>query len=510
MDVAVVVKEVVVILGQQQIWRCISMMVVIISLTTMAIQWGRSHRAVTYMRKAVLQHMDLSELGQRVLILSPHPDDETLACGGLVAMLKRRGACVKVVFVTLGEGFTIAIERQYRKVRIGVKDRLRFARLRQREAMMALRKLGVTDSNEALFLGLPETVLAKIWLKYWTRENLCYARAINSYNSHPISPHQPTIPLCADAIIDTLENIIRQFRPTSIFIPHRHDDHVAHWATNMFAHAALLESRLAGDVSPSIPIFEYLVHYGTYPAPQGEFRRLPLAPPKMLWKFSAGSWVSIPLDREAIDCKARAITAYSSQRALTKRFMSSFIRRTEVFELVNAVRSLTHFAYIPDRLHEPMFSIFRPSGDLRSLLVQFSPGGLVFTMRTRVCPSRRVNYRVHIFTPRSKFNAQRKHIVVATRPERGSANLNGEERKTAILLDRKGKSITIALPANAVPDSPQWMLNAEVISGPFLIDRTAPIIVDDSERLKPIQRGRTNALSHGNLTRVTSTSTRTF
>jgi LmbE family N-acetylglucosaminyl deacetylase len=41
---------------------------------------------------------------QRVLVVSPHPDDETLACGGFIADCRRLGHDVTVLAVTDGEG----------------------------------------------------------------------------------------------------------------------------------------------------------------------------------------------------------------------------------------------------------------------------------------------------------------------------------------------------------------------------------------------------------------------
>lgn len=41
--------------------------------------------------------------GQRVLVLAPHPDDETFGCGGALALHRRHGDPVRVVFVTSGE-----------------------------------------------------------------------------------------------------------------------------------------------------------------------------------------------------------------------------------------------------------------------------------------------------------------------------------------------------------------------------------------------------------------------
>lgn len=44
------------------------------------------------------------KLPGRVLLLSPHPDDETFGCGGLILRLIKQGSQVYVVFMTDGEG----------------------------------------------------------------------------------------------------------------------------------------------------------------------------------------------------------------------------------------------------------------------------------------------------------------------------------------------------------------------------------------------------------------------
>ncbi|MBL8141066.1 MAG: PIG-L family deacetylase, partial [Acidobacteria bacterium] len=41
--------------------------------------------------------------GARVLVVLAHPDDESLACGGTIALLSRHGAHVRVVCATHGE-----------------------------------------------------------------------------------------------------------------------------------------------------------------------------------------------------------------------------------------------------------------------------------------------------------------------------------------------------------------------------------------------------------------------
>src|SRR5436189_2426333 len=40
--------------------------------------------------------------GERLLVLAPHPDDEVIGCGGLIALHAREGRQVHVVIVTDG------------------------------------------------------------------------------------------------------------------------------------------------------------------------------------------------------------------------------------------------------------------------------------------------------------------------------------------------------------------------------------------------------------------------
>ena len=46
------------------------------------------------------QSSDLT--GKRVLMLAPHPDDETIGCGGSLALHAGAGDPIKVVFLTNG------------------------------------------------------------------------------------------------------------------------------------------------------------------------------------------------------------------------------------------------------------------------------------------------------------------------------------------------------------------------------------------------------------------------
>jgi len=72
--------------------------------------------------------------GLKVLVFAPHPDDETLGCGGTLARLKQAGAQIRVVLVSLGEkGYPQGF------------DPSKAGATRQQEFLQAMSVLGIDD-----------------------------------------------------------------------------------------------------------------------------------------------------------------------------------------------------------------------------------------------------------------------------------------------------------------------------------------------------------------------------
>ena len=82
-----------------------------------------------------------------VLVLAPHPDDESLGCGGLLAACAEAGHPARVVVVSDGTG-------SHPNSRVWPAPRL--AALRQRETQAALAALGLNPARDLDFLGLPD------------------------------------------------------------------------------------------------------------------------------------------------------------------------------------------------------------------------------------------------------------------------------------------------------------------------------------------------------------------
>lgn len=81
---------------------------------------------------------DFFEFASTCLVLAPHQDDETLGCGGLIALLREQNKEVFVLFITDGSG-SHPHSKQYPAERLSA--------LRKEEALKAVQVLGVSQGN---------------------------------------------------------------------------------------------------------------------------------------------------------------------------------------------------------------------------------------------------------------------------------------------------------------------------------------------------------------------------
>jgi LmbE family N-acetylglucosaminyl deacetylase len=122
--------------------------------------------------------------GEKVLVLAPHPDDETLGCGGTIRLLLESKKSVKVIFLTSGDKadpshkLSKILHRENPPIptllphsggfaeakkggEVGLLNEsyvTEYALLREKEAVKALKVLGVTDYE---FMQFPDRELHK-------------------------------------------------------------------------------------------------------------------------------------------------------------------------------------------------------------------------------------------------------------------------------------------------------------------------------------------------------------
>lgn len=261
----------------------------------------------------------LEPLRGRVLFVSPHPDDETLAASGIIQDVLAHGGTVDVVFLTSGDGFPNDARATNLKPLVTSADNLRLGRTRMHEARVATGLLGVPPDH-VRFLGFPDRGLGPLLGQksdltpyrspFTGADRVPYARAL-----HPGAPYtRRELERQLGALLDRLH-------PDVLLAPSVLDNHPDHRA------AAELSARLARQ--RGVKLYAYLVHGGLeWPLPKGEHRDLPLTPPSP--EAQGQLWHRYDLSPEQEAVKAQAVAAYRTQTLLIGRFMWAFVRTNEL------------------------------------------------------------------------------------------------------------------------------------------------------------------------------------
>jgi LmbE family N-acetylglucosaminyl deacetylase len=214
----------------------------------------------------------------RIMILAPHPDDETLAAGGLLQKTVGAGAAIRVVFVTDGDNNPWPQRVVEHRWRITAPDRARWGARRRREAYDALACLGVS-ADSTRFLGYTDQGLSDLLLSG------------------------------DEEILNTLAAEVAQWRPTLVVTPSALDLHPDHNALAVLLRFAF--ARLDPEPRGFTEIC-YLVH-GNQPG-LGDL-----------------DWLYLPLRPVEQARKRAAIHCHTSQLVLSRKRFLAFAQEGERF-----------------------------------------------------------------------------------------------------------------------------------------------------------------------------------
>lgn len=140
---------------------------------------------------------------ERVLVLAPHMDDETIGCGGTIARHRAQGAEVCVVFLTDGRLGSSALTSLAGASRL--QRTMELIQVRKNEAVKALGELGVHDhvfldaEDGSLCAGAATVSMALRDILVQRRPDLVYLPFF--LEQHP--DHWAVSPILLDAVRDT-------------------------------------------------------------------------------------------------------------------------------------------------------------------------------------------------------------------------------------------------------------------------------------------------------------------
>lgn len=256
----------------------------------------------------------------RLLVLAPHPDDETLAAGGLIQKVQASGGQVFIAWMTLGDGFQWDAALLDRTLRPRPEDLRKLAERRLGEAKAAARTLGVPE-NHLFFLGYPDRGLLHLFLENFFTPYPSPATRLDRV-AYP-GTVSPGAPYTGEAWETDLRRILERVAPDIVVAPAPEDAHVDHRAT------AYMALRLLGERGWLSHLRFYIVHGGLeWPLPKGLHPGLYLEPPP---RGQHLPWQRLDLTPEEEARKLQALKAHRSQMEILGRFMEAFVRKNELF-----------------------------------------------------------------------------------------------------------------------------------------------------------------------------------
>jgi LmbE family N-acetylglucosaminyl deacetylase len=270
-----------------------------------------------------LNQVKLTE-NDRVLILAPHPDDETIATGGIIQRAVAMGLPLHVVWLTYGDNNETSFIAYRPKPTVSAKSVRGMGLIRHDEGVGAAGVLGLRP-DQLTFLGYPDFRTLQIWNEHWGDAEPCMSMFTRSKVVPYPNAFRPGTPHKADEILADLETILREFRPTAVFVSHPGDHNPDHQSLYLFARVALWN--LAGEIQPAL--YPFLVHHPEWPLPEGYHPEISLLPPDRLTAES--DWCQSPVDGDAAERKHNALSRHATQYRFDKNYLDSFIRANELF-----------------------------------------------------------------------------------------------------------------------------------------------------------------------------------
>jgi LmbE family N-acetylglucosaminyl deacetylase len=262
--------------------------------------------------------------GDRVLILAPHPDDETIATGGIIQKAEAMGLPVKVVYLTYGDANQWSFLVYRKRPEVGARAVESMGEVRRTEAISATHVLGL-QRDQLVFLGYPDFGNLQIWDRHWG-DAPPYEGLLTGTTDVPYpDAYRPGAPYRGQEVLSDVEAVLRDFQPTKVFVSSPADRNPDHLALYLFTRVALWD--LAGELHPAL--YPYLVHYSRWPEPRGYHPTAPLAPPADL--AGEASWLSEPLSGSELAVKRDALQQHKTQYQTNRRYLDSFLRTNELF-----------------------------------------------------------------------------------------------------------------------------------------------------------------------------------
>jgi N-acetyl-1-D-myo-inositol-2-amino-2-deoxy-alpha-D-glucopyranoside deacetylase len=417
-------------------------------------------------------------VGERTLIISPHPDDETLGGAGVIEKALAAGKQVKVVIMTSGDGYERAAEANLHVEKPGPADFRRFGEMRHQESVAAMEYFGV-KKEDVLFLGYPDGGVNGMWEDNWDLNNL--HKGLNGAVRSPYDfAYEKNAPYCGVNVVKNLTAILQGFKPTDILLPDPNDQHHDHWGTQAFVKYVLTQTGYKAKE------WSYLVHRGDFPAPWMYRPTLPLHPPYALRNVGT-EWIALPMSKEEEEKKHGALKKYPSQTKVMDPFLEAFVRTNELLGRFNDpvmqkvagelnvakdVDQSPHF-FFHDAYADTVSREIDPAADIVAFGTTVSDNSFWVGLETKAAINPGIHYMVRARIFRSEGVQRFDLDVHGTKVvEKHYASNSIDHSKVAIAHTAQNR-FWVQLPKSVLGDAKRVMISVDTTDGKKHIDKTA-------------------------------------
>src|SRR5256885_2051511 len=264
-----------------------------------------------------LPHLDAQT---SLLVVAPHPDDETLCCAGVIQRVVRAGGRASVVWITSGDASELDLLLIGKSLFVKPDKARELAATRMREAREASARLGVPEAGQ-LFLGYPDRGVLTLLTDH---RAMPYTSSSTGAAAVPYPAALfPGHPYTGESLERDFEAVLERIQPTLILTPSPRDSHPDHRAAGLLTIAVSTRR----GVLPGVRY--WIVHGGEgWPSPRGLLPGVPLtAAPR-----SRGLAMAVfALEPAEEDRMLEALRAYDTQMRTLAPVLLAFVRSTELF-----------------------------------------------------------------------------------------------------------------------------------------------------------------------------------
>jgi len=262
----------------------------------------------------------------RLLVVAPHPDDETLGAGGLMQRVQKHGGRVSVAYLTSGDGYVDAVELETNSLKPKPEDFVDYGERRLHEALRALQAISISQKRLFVF-GFPDGGLRDLLSAHWSSST----PFVSPYTGDSRPPYSqslsPDTSYSGVALERELARLIIRLNPGWIAVTGPWDIHPDHCAAFHFVVRSLRRIHSSDPNFRPPVLLAYTVHRPDWPGfSEGTSLN---APPNV--SPDGASWRFLDLTSDELDGKGRALDQYTSQMDIMAVLFRGFVRPNEVF-----------------------------------------------------------------------------------------------------------------------------------------------------------------------------------